>query len=73
MDVTSAEQIDDVMGATLQEFGSLEILVNNAGVNTLKQPVPIDQFPVEEWNRVLVVDLTGPYLVSKAAGQVMRK
>ncbi len=73
MDVTSAEQIDDVIGATLQEFGSLDILVNNAGVNTLKQRVPIDQFPIEEWNRVLAVDLTGLYLVSKAAGQVMRK
>ena len=73
MDVTSAEQIDDVIGATLKEFGSLDILVNNAGVNTLKQRVPIDEFPVEEWNRVLAVDLTGLYLVSKAAGQVMRK
>ena len=73
MDVTSAEQIDDVIGATLQEFGSLDILVNNAGVNTLKQRVPIDEFPIEEWNRVLAVDLTGLYLVSKAAGLVMRK
>jgi len=73
MDVTSGEQIDDVVGATLEEFGSLDILVNNAGVNTLKQRVPIDEFPVEEWNRVLAVDLTGLYLVSKAAGQVMRK
>lgn len=73
MDVTSAEQIDDVIGATLKEFGSLDILVNNAGVNTLKQRVPIDEFPIEEWNRVLAVDLTGLYLVSKAAGLVMRK
>src|SRR5207248_6139674 len=47
-------------------------VVNNAGVNTMAHRVTIDEFPREEWDRILAVDLTGVYLVSRAVGQVMR-
>src|SRR5205807_4344984 len=47
------------------------IVVNNAGVNTLAHRVTIDQFPESEWDRILAVDLTGVYRVSKAAARVM--
>ena len=56
-----------------REFGRLDILVNNAGINTLKHRVTIDEFPREEWDRILAVDLTGLYEVSQAAARVMRK
>ena len=41
-----------------RECGRLDIVVNNAGVNTLKDRVTIDQFSRDEWDRVLKVDLT---------------
>ena len=46
--------------------------MNNAGVNTLAHRVTIDQFPREEWDRILAVDLTGVYEMSKAAATAMR-
>src|SRR5207302_6833475 len=72
MDVTRAAEIEAVIGQVVAEFGRLDILVNNAGVNTLAHRVTIDQFPREEWDRLLVVDLTGVYEVSKASAAIMR-
>ncbi|GDY23187.1 hypothetical protein LBMAG56_45340 [Verrucomicrobiota bacterium] len=51
--------------------GRLNILVNNAGINTMAHRVNIDSFPTEEWDRILRVDLTGLFLVSKAASRRM--
>ena len=72
MDVTDEKQIQAVTDALVRECGRIDILVNNAGVNTLAHRVPIDQFPREEWDRIVGVDLTGLYLVSKAVAAVMR-
>ncbi len=72
MDVTSAAQIADVMEQIEREQGHLDILVNNAGVNTLAHRVNIDAFPQDEWDRILAVDLTGVYQVSKAAVPLLR-
>ncbi len=72
LDVADAEQVDAVVRRVVEECGRLDILVNNAGVNTLAHRVTIDAFPREEWDRILAVDLTGVYLVSRAASRVMR-
>src|SRR5258708_262888 len=53
MDVTNAEQIEDVIKKTVAEFGRLDLLVNNAGVNTLANRVTIDEFPRWEWDRIV--------------------
>ena len=47
-------------------------MVNNAGINSLVHRVTIDEYPRSEWDRILAVDLTGLYEVSKAAARVMR-
>lgn len=73
MDVTRADEIEAVIGQVVAEFGRLDILVNNAGVNTLAHRVTIDEFPRAEWDRLLSVDLTGLYEVSRFAARVMRK
>ena len=73
MDVTRSDEINAVIGSVVAEFGRLDILVNNAGVNTLSHRVPIDQFPREEWDRLLSVDLTGVYEVSRVAARRMRQ
>ncbi len=72
MDVTNEGQIQSVIDAILRECERIDILVNNAGVNTLAHRVPIDQFPRQEWDRIVGVDLTGLYLVSKAVIPAMR-
>jgi 3-oxoacyl-[acyl-carrier protein] reductase len=73
MDVTRSDEIEAVIGSVVAQFGRLDILVNNAGVNTLAHRVTIDQFPRAEWDRILNVDLTGVYEVSRFAVRVMRQ
>jgi 3-oxoacyl-[acyl-carrier protein] reductase len=72
LDVTDPDQIAAAVERIVAECGRLDILVNNAGVNTLAHRVTIDQFPREEWDRIVAVDLTGVYEVSRAAAAVMR-
>jgi NAD(P)-dependent dehydrogenase (short-subunit alcohol dehydrogenase family) len=72
LDVTRGEEIHSAIQKIIAKHGQLDIVVNNAGVNTLTHRVTIDQFPREEWDRILAVDLTGLYEVSRAAAGVMR-
>jgi NAD(P)-dependent dehydrogenase (short-subunit alcohol dehydrogenase family) len=71
VDISSESQVASAIDEVLQQFGRLDILVNNAGVNTSKHRVNIDQFPLEEWERIVKIDLTGTYLVSRAVSRVM--
>ena len=73
LDVTDPANIAEAITQVVAEAGRLDILVNNAGVNTLAHRVPIDQFPREEWDRILAVDLTGLYEMSRAVAAVMRR
>ena len=71
LDVTHEGQIQTAIQRIVAAEGKLDILVNNAGVNTLKHRVTIDEFPLDEWERILKVDLTGVYQVSQAAARIM--
>ncbi len=73
LDVSDAAQIDAALAEIMRDAGRLDIVVNNAGVNTLAHRVPIDQFPADEWERIIKVDLDGVFLVSRAAAQIMVK
>jgi NAD(P)-dependent dehydrogenase (short-subunit alcohol dehydrogenase family) len=55
------------------DHGGLDILVNNAGVNTLAHRVTVDEFPREEWDRILNVDLNGLFQVSQIGAGAMKK
>jgi NAD(P)-dependent dehydrogenase (short-subunit alcohol dehydrogenase family) len=69
-DVTQAEQVERAVRATAERFGALNVVVNNAGVLALGS---VEQTPESEWARVLGVNLTGTFLVSRAALPELRK
>jgi 3-oxoacyl-[acyl-carrier protein] reductase len=73
LDVTSPDDIAAAVRQVEAEAGRLDILVNNAGINTLTHRVTIDQFPRTEWDRILAVDLTGVYEVSRAFVPLLRR
>ena len=73
MDVGEPAQVEEGIAETLAVYGRLDIVVNNAGINTLHDRVNIDQFSLAEWDRILKVDLTGVFLVSRLAAQQMIK
>jgi NAD(P)-dependent dehydrogenase (short-subunit alcohol dehydrogenase family) len=65
LDVTEPESSTRLADRIANQVAPVSILVNNAGVNTAIR-VPIHEFPVEEWHRLLRVDLDGVYYVSRA-------
>ena len=69
-DVTEPVQVQRAVQETIQKFKGLHILVNNAGVSPLRA---FEQISLEEWNRVLAVNLTGPFLFCQVALPHLRK
>lgn len=67
-DVTDSGQIEEAFRKIHGEHGSLDILVNNAGVNIRG---PLEDYSDEDWERVIGINLTGAYKVSKAAARGM--
>jgi NAD(P)-dependent dehydrogenase (short-subunit alcohol dehydrogenase family) len=63
-DVTDPQAVDSALAATRRVFGGLDQLVNNAGQGHFGA---IEQTSLETWNRLLAVNLTGPFLVTRAA------
>jgi 2-dehydro-3-deoxy-L-rhamnonate dehydrogenase (NAD+) len=64
IDVADAASIERGTGRALQALGKIDVLVNNAGIAGMTSPVV--EYPVEEWRRVIDVDLTGPFLCCRA-------
>ena len=64
-DVSRGEDARRLVDEAVGRFGGVDVLVNNAGL--LGPRVAIEEYPEEEWRRVIDANLTGPYLVTKAA------
>ncbi|HVX79433.1 MAG TPA: SDR family oxidoreductase [Bradyrhizobium sp.] len=68
-DVSDAAAVTAAMAAVNSSFGRLDALVNNAGIAVF---APLLETTDQDWNRVLAVNLTGPFLCTKAAALLMR-
>lgn len=72
--VGNREETEMMAEKTVQEFGKIDILINNAGINIdVKHRGPIHEFPDEMWDKIMSVDLDGVYYCSKAALKYMTK
>ncbi len=68
-DMARPEQVRAMVEQCVDQLGSLDILVNNAGVQFV---APIQDFPEEQWDRIIAINLSAPFHASKAAIAVMR-
>jgi 3-oxoacyl-[acyl-carrier protein] reductase len=71
VDVTDAAAVERGTRSALETLGRIDVFVNNAGIAGMTKPV-VD-YPVEEWEKVLKVDLTGPFLCCRAVAPHMVK
>lgn len=62
----TAAALEDVMRA----HGRLDFIINNAGID---KTVPVEELSVAEWERILAVNLTGPFIMSRAAFPILRR
>jgi gluconate 5-dehydrogenase len=69
-DVAKPADVQAVVDATLKAFGKVDILVNNAGITWGENP---EAMPLDKWQKVIDVNLTGAFLFSQAAGREMLK
>jgi NAD(P)-dependent dehydrogenase (short-subunit alcohol dehydrogenase family) len=68
-DVTNEAEVTALFQRTLDLFHRLDILVNNAGVF---DGGPLDELPVETWDKVMAANLRGPFLCTRAALRIMK-
>ena len=69
-DVANPEQVQAVVDKTVAVYGKVDILVNNAGISWGEAP---ETMPLDKWQKVIDVNLTGAFLFSQAAGREMLK
>ncbi len=67
-DVSKKSDIDHLVDVTVEQFGGIDVVVNNAGVNHSANFFDTTE---EDWDRVMSVDLKGTFLLSQAAARVM--
>jgi 3-oxoacyl-[acyl-carrier protein] reductase len=68
--VTDEQQVNDLLETARERFGSVDIVVNNAGITRDTLIVRMDE---KDWNLVLDINLKGAFLVTKAAARIMMK
>ena len=67
-DITDPLAMQALLDLAQQHFGGLDVLVNNAGINI---PKPAEDLSLDEWSRIVGVNLTGTFIGCQAAGEVM--
>lgn len=70
MDVTNEDQVNQGIVEAIKEYGGVDILVSNAGVQSIS---PLEELPFKEWKRLLAIHLDGAFLTTKACLKDMYK
>src|SRR5262245_46407822 len=72
-DVSDPASIKEMIEVVEDEYSRIDVLINNAGIFSTLEMRPFDQIPLEEWEKVLCVNLTGPFLCARAVLPAMRR
>jgi len=69
-DVTSEEQVQSLVDEAVHRFGRLDVLINSAGINLRH---PIEEFPPDEWQQVMDLNVRGTWLCCRAVAPLMKQ
>jgi 3-hydroxybutyrate dehydrogenase len=69
-DMTRADEIAAMVADAERQFGAVDILCNNAGIQFV---APVDEFPVDKWNQIIAINLTAAFLAIRAALPAMKR
>ncbi len=69
-DMSSSDQIADLMETAAREFGMVDVLVNNAGIQHVAS---VEEFPVEKWDQIIAINLSSSFHTMRAAIPAMKE
>ena len=69
-DVSDPESVANLFGKTIEQFGHVDVLFNNAGTGA--PSIPLEELTFEQWTRVVNVNLTGAFLCTQEAFRIMK-
>lgn len=72
VDIADAESVDRLVKSVVAEFDRIDVLINNAAIFATLEKRHFEQIPLEEWDRVMRVNINGPFLCARAVAPVMR-
>jgi len=72
-DVTDPNSFNEMVEVVADDWGRIDVLINNAAIFSTLEMRPFDQIPLEEWEQVLRVNVTGAFLCARAVLPAMRK
>jgi NADP-dependent 3-hydroxy acid dehydrogenase YdfG len=70
MNVADENNVQGVINQVIKDYGKIDVVINNAGIDYTKS---IEEITYDEWNKVISVNLTGPFNVSKTVYPFMKK
>lgn len=73
VDVSSPEQVAAMVAEVVEKLGGVDILINNAGIYASLEMRPFDQIPVDEWRKVMDINVMSMFLTSRAVVPHMRE
>jgi glucose 1-dehydrogenase len=69
-DVSNSQQVAHMIAQAISQFGQIDVLVNNAGI---EKEIPFLELAENDWDKIIAVDLKGPFLCTQAAAREMAK
>src|SRR5215207_3813911 len=72
VDVGDVNSVDAMVGAVKERYGRIDVLVNNAAIFSILKMKPFEEIPLDEWDRVLHVNITGCFYTARAVAPHMR-
>lgn len=72
-DIANKEEVERMVKSVVSKYGCIDVLINNAAIQTEHFFAPFEEYSVENWDKVMSVNVTGMFLCSQAVGKEMKK